>query len=308
MSVPVNAMTDPGGVSSPGTAGIVAGPAESAREVADRAADRSGVRIRVVHDLDGLEQVRRVIHEIWQPAPEDPPVSRTMLRALAHAGNYCALAYDGDEPVGVCVGFLGVEPPNTVHSHIAGVLGSAGGRHIGFALKQHQRAWAVDRGIGTITWTYDPLVRRNAFFNMTKLGALPTEYAEDFYGEMSDSINAGERTDRLVVHWDLLSQAAVAAGRCAEVVVAELLARGAQIVVDESAEGPVVTASSAPVQLVRVPPDIEALRLGSPETARRWRFAVRDTLGDLMRHGWSVTAFSRDGFYVLAEEGDPSRD
>ena len=52
-----------------------------------------------------------------------------------------------------------------------------------------------------ITWTYDPLILRNAWFNASKLGAFPREYLIDFYGEMPDAVNAGQGSDRLVVGW-----------------------------------------------------------------------------------------------------------
>ena len=60
----------------------------------------------------------------------------------------------------------------------------------------------------TVTWTYDPLIRRNAFFNLTRLGARPVEYLVDFYGEMTDAINAGQGSDRLMLHWDLATELA----------------------------------------------------------------------------------------------------
>ena len=74
---------------------------------------------------------------------------------------------------------------------------------MGFALKLHQRAWALSRDVTTITWTFDPLVCRNAYFNVAKLAATPAEYLPDFYGEMDDVINGSDDSDRLLVHWPL---------------------------------------------------------------------------------------------------------
>ena len=51
-------------------------------------------------------------------------------------------------------------------------------------------AWALERGLSEVTWTFDPLVRRNAWFNIEVLGGHITEYVPNFYGTMSDSINA----------------------------------------------------------------------------------------------------------------------
>ena len=68
-------------------------------------------------------------------------------------------------------------------------------------MKLHQRAWAADHGLAWVTWTFDPLVRRNAWFNIGVLGAEVHEYLVDFYGPIDDSINAGDESDRLLVAW-----------------------------------------------------------------------------------------------------------
>ena len=62
-----------------------------------------------------------------------------------------------------------------------------------------------------IVWTFDPLVARNAWFNLARLGALPTGYLEDFYGPMTDAINAGMASDRLLLTWRLDDPAVAAA-------------------------------------------------------------------------------------------------
>jgi hypothetical protein len=74
-----------------------------------------------------------------------------------------------------------------------------------------ERAWAIHEGIVEIHWTYDPLVRRNAYFNLHKLGAVPSAYLPDFYGPLPDGINAGDKSDRLYLRWSLASPRAVAA-------------------------------------------------------------------------------------------------
>ena len=53
-----------------------------------------------------------------------------------------------------------------------------------------------------MSWTFDPLLRRNAWFNISRLGAVGTEYLVDFYGEVADGVNDPE-TDRLAVSWNL---------------------------------------------------------------------------------------------------------
>ena len=56
-------------------------------------------------------------------------------------------------------------------------------------------------GMAKIVWTFDPLVRRNAMFNLARLGARATRYEVDFYGPVRDAINGEDETDRLVVEW-----------------------------------------------------------------------------------------------------------
>lgn len=175
---------------------------EAARDSLAAAAS-AGVEIRELRELADLDQVYRLYDSIWRPDPKNPPVTTELLRALTKAGNYVGGAYDGADLIGACVGFFGAPAEVTMHSHVAGVSSKARGRNVGFALKLHQRAWALERGVTAISWTFDPLIRRNAYFNLAKLAARPTEYLPNFYGLMADGINNGDDSDRLLVRWQL---------------------------------------------------------------------------------------------------------
>ena len=137
------------------------------------------------------------------------------------------------------------------------------GRSIGYAMKLHQRAWAMARGIPVIEWTFDPLVARNAYFNIRKLAAMPVEYLTNFYGIMGDGINGEDETDRLLIRWQLLDD---------EVAGAALVGRAHPV--DPHARGCI---------RVAVPADIESLRREHPRRAREWRTRVRDELGSASR-------------------------
>ena len=145
--------------------------------------------------------------EVWVPEDGNSSLRLDLLRAMTKAGNYASGAYDlvSGELLGACVGFFGPPAHAELHSHIAGVRPAGLGRSVGFALKVHQRAWCLRRDVRVIAWTYDPLIRRNAYFNLVKLGARPVEYLRNFYGTMDDAINGGTETDRVLVHWDLRS-------------------------------------------------------------------------------------------------------
>ncbi|MCH7889426.1 MAG: 3-methyl-2-oxobutanoate hydroxymethyltransferase [Proteobacteria bacterium] len=212
------------------------------------------------------------------------------------------------------MGHVGLQPQSVrtlggfrVHGRSAAeaarVRADATARGIGAALKWHQRAWCLDRGLAEVRWTFDPLVRRNVVFNLVRLGAQVDRYLVDAYGPMSDDINRGLPTDRVVARWDLTSRRveAAASGRTASPDVAALHRAGAATALDVGADGgPVVTPTDAPRQLLHVPPDIEAVRAADATLATRWSEAIRATLGASLDAGARVTGATRDGWLVLA--------
>jgi predicted GNAT superfamily acetyltransferase len=185
------------------------------------------------------------------------------------------------------------------------VLPDVQGRDVGRALKLHQRAWALERGLTTIAWTYDPLIRRNAWFNLTKLGARAVGYLVDFYGVMEDAQNIGDESDRAVAVWSLATPyvTAAAAGVRSEPDVDALLRDGACLALRSESGEPVAGAVPAGTTrvLVEIPDDIQALRLTDPQLARRWRQASRSVLEPLLAGSFVATGFTRSGCYVLEE-------
>ena len=225
---------------------------------------------------------------IWRaPSPSDL-VSADLMRALAHSGNYVAGAHLGNRLVGAAVAFFGADH---LHSHVTGVDPAAQRLGVGGALKRHQRAWAHRRGIAEIRWTFDPLVRRNARFNLLTLGAVVRDYLPDFYGELNDAVNEGDATDRLYVTWDVRDAAPVEPASLA----------GARVILDDLHERPVSLAERGGDRVaVAVPADVEALRRRDPKLAAWWRQEVRAALGGAMADGYRIAGFSADGHYLLS--------
>ncbi|MEE1742487.1 GNAT family N-acetyltransferase [Streptomyces sp. BE147] len=265
---------------------------------AERAAHGAGVSVRELHEPEEILAACRLLDRVWQPDPGNPLITPELMRVFAHSGSYVVGVHLDGRMTGVCLGFLA---STGLHSHIAGVDGDARGRNIGYTVKLHQRAWALERGITTVTWTFDPLISRNAYFNLAKLGAVPSEYLTDFYGTMHDAVNAGTETDRLLVRWELTGEAAVrAAAGTPGLVTAD--SPGARTVVglDAKPDGrPAVGRRDGDTVLVHVPAQMEKLRRTDPDVAREWRYALREVLGGLMEQGHAVTGFTRDGWYVI---------
>jgi predicted GNAT superfamily acetyltransferase len=248
------------------------------------------VTVRELGTVAELAEAEALFAATW---PGQPPASTGLLRAVSHAGGYVsgARAEDGTM-LGAAMGFLADHHGPALHSHLAAVVPAARARGVGLALKLHQRDWARSRGLVAVTWTFDPIVRRNAWFNLSKLGAGIGAYLPDFYGRMDDGVNDGDPTDRLLAVWDVRGEPApAAAGEPGEAAAPAL----------EEVDGvPVPRAVPADAVLVAVatPPDVETLRRTDPALATRWRFAVREALEPLLTRG-TVTGFTRAGSYLV---------
>jgi predicted GNAT superfamily acetyltransferase len=277
---------------------------DEARRSADAAARAAGVSVRELAGIDELNRAVGLLAAIWGRT-ENPPMTVELLRAFSKAENYVAGAFDGDCLVGVCVGFFHAPASDALHSHIAGVAAAATGRSVGFALKLHQRAWALLRGVSEVAWTFDPLVARNAYFNLAKLAARPVEYLPNFYGPMVDAINGDQDTDRLLVRWRLRDPAVAlaASGAGGGAVAEDEIRRGAVRALNIAEDGsPLPGPLDSATALVAVPRDIERLRVTDPALARRWRAAVREVLSGLVRGGGRIDGFDRAGWYVVRSE------
>ncbi|KAB8194894.1 GNAT family N-acetyltransferase [Nonomuraea phyllanthi] len=250
------------------------------------------VEVRELHEMAEFERVDALFDDIWHFGPGNPPVTIELMRAISHAGGYVAGAFDGGRLVGGSVGFLAAG--GALHSHVTGTVA---GRGIGCELKLHQRRWALERGLERITWTYDPLVRRNAHFNLAKLGARPREYLPCFYGVMDDAINQGDESDRLLAEWSLAAPHVEALARREPHVTP--VPDGAVVALADEGGRPVAGPADADAVLVAVPADVEGLRKADPGAAKAWRHAVRDVLGGLMAEGRPVTGFCGKSYYLV---------
>ncbi len=231
----------------------------------------AALEIRNLHTAAEMAAIVTVFQQVWGSAT--PLVEVELLRAIEHSGGYVAAAFDAGNVIGASFGFLARhrEDP-ALHSHVTGILPGVQHGGIGRAMKNHQRAWAADHGLDWVTWTFDPLVRRNAWFNIEVLHAGVAEYLVDFYGPMRDSVNSNDETDRLVMAWATTDDG-----------------------VDHDARR-----SAATIE-VAVPDDIIVLRRTDPAAALAWRHRVRAELGDRLTAGAQVVGFSRERGYLLTE-------
>ena len=231
--------------------------------------DDSEIEIRILDSADEMSAVGTVFQQVWGSVT--PLVESELLCAIAQTGGYVIGAYDAGHLIGASFGFLGRHGDElALHSHVTGILPGVQHSGVGRAIKEHQRVWAAERDIPWITWTFDPLVRRNAWFNIESLRAQIAEYVVNFYGIMSDSINGTDESDRLLVAWPS----------------------------DPSTEP--VPPPVGPTIEVATPEDIVKLRRTAPFEAADWRLRMRADLGGAMASGGKVVGFTRDGAYRVA--------
>ncbi len=273
-------------------------------ELADRAADAAGVELRPLTTVEDADAIARVLVATWG---QEQVVPREMLRALAESGNVPYGAFAGQELVGYVLGWAGVDPDEGlhVHSHMLAALPDRRHRGVGYALKLAQRAQALDQGIGIVRWTFDPLVARNAFFNLQKLGVVIDRFERSFYGEMTDALNRGDRSDRFMVRWDVLEPPGNRTGAPSDGpalvrrVEGERPERGSDGVED--------------VGIIEIPPDHAAIRRTDPSLAGTWRDVVAEAAESCLGRGLIGVAFDRErSAYVFARTtgrsvaGDPT--
>ncbi|WP_175442325.1 GNAT family N-acetyltransferase [Humibacillus sp. DSM 29435] len=271
-----------------------------ARDAAARAASFSNVAVGNEHAMNRLRDVAALLTSVWGSSPDGAPLPPDVLRAISHAGCNVTVAHDDDgRLLGTAVAIVSPDGVGA-YSLIAAVAPDVSDRGIGFALKLHQRAWALERGFTTLNWTFDPLVSRNARFNLTKLGAHCDEYLPDFYGPMADAINTGP-SDRLAAVWPLTDQRSVACseGQPPPVDLPDFTAD------DVSATGPdgqpfVVDVAGA--RWCRVPADVVVLRRRNPDEASQWRTRVGEVFVEAFGSGYRATGVTRTGWYRLTND------
>ncbi|MER7797223.1 GNAT family N-acetyltransferase [Microbacterium sp. NPDC096154] len=226
--------------------------------------------MRTIRDLDTVELIIEAQGLLDSLRRSERTIDAGTLRALQQSGNYVVGLFDGDgeeRMVGASIAFFGVPGKRTMHSHITALLPEYRGRGWGRELKEHQRQWAFSREVGNITWTFDPLVARNAHFFLTVLGARVTGYAVNQYGIFGGG-DAGDESDRLDVEWALA----------------------------DIAKPP---SDDDVVETLAIPRDVEAMRVEDPAAAHEWRTRLRGQMAELLGQGLKISGFDASRGYLF---------
>jgi predicted GNAT superfamily acetyltransferase len=309
-----------------------------------------------LHILEKPEEMRLVEElqrRVW-PGNETEIVPAHVLLAVAHNGGLVVGAFSQEQPreqasnhdpeeteagsspdeaklVGFVFSFPGIYDTADGarlkhHSHMLGVDPAYRDQGIGFALKRAQWQMTRHQGVDRITWTYDPLLSRNAYLNISRLGAVCNTYLRDEYGELRDGLNTGISTDRFQVDWWVNTNRVnrrLSKRPRLRLDLAHFLAAGTQIInasqigqnqlvvpavlrMEELTSEIENAAEQPPMFLVEIPANFHWIKAADLELAQSWRMHTRELFESLFSLGYLVTDFVYlpgalpRSFYVLS--------
>jgi predicted GNAT superfamily acetyltransferase len=200
-------------------------------------------------------------------------ITPNLLQAMVHSGAYLSGAFIENKIVGAAFAFPATNNGLHLHSHMTAVLDEYRDQGVGYALKIDQWYQAKKQNYSHLSWTFDPLVRRNAKLNIVKLGVEISRYYPYFYGQMPDALNAGDESDRLMVLWRTDTDAPKAR---------EL-----------------ITQPKPDDILIEIPEDIVAIRSKDQSESIKWRRQVREQFLAAFGKNGKVVGFSANNEYVV---------
>jgi predicted GNAT superfamily acetyltransferase len=271
-----------------------------------------GIVIRPLADLRERQECVRLQEATWGQgfADQVPP---SILMIAQETGGVASGAFDGDRLVGFVFGISGLRDGRKVHwSDMLAVLPGYRDHGLGFRLKLHQRDVLLALGVEQVLWTFDPLVSRNAYLNLRRLGAISHTYKRDLYGRSGSPVHEGIGTDRLLAEWwiagdrvrDRLEDRAGVEGGAAETGEVDDAgsAEGAgPLVINPPAPGEGharpgerLEPPEGPAVAIVVPADIESIRRADARLGLAWRGNLRDAFEAAFDAGYTATDLVRD--------------
>ena len=232
------------------------------------------IQVRELKSLPDQTAGREIFDIVW-PVVGGTEIMPNLMQAFVYSGAYFVGAFEGKKIVGATFGFIGTVGGIHLHSHMAAVLPEFRDRGTGTLMKRHQFGWAYENNVPFITWTFDPLVKRNAKLNIVKLGIEVASYHPNFYGVMPDLNNAGDDSDRLMAKW----------------IVGRNPPNGK----------PITTTIGDDAITISIPEDVLKLRKENLVDAKSVRVRVRQQFQAAFREGYKVLGFSEEVGYVLVK-------
>ncbi len=280
--------------------------------------------IRPLKTLEELKAVETLQRLVW----DDPTtvIYQHMLISLARNGGSILGALRGEQLIGFIISYLGTEAPESDRPAMANlklvsqrmaVQPEYRGTGVGYDLKLAQRRFAIEQGIRLITWTFDPLVSRNAHLNIRKLGAIGQVYYRDYYGSGDSALVKLHSSDRLLAEWWVTSNRVEQrlSGKRTHLTLQQYIDGTANILNPTGVSAQNLPTPAEQVEqpqstlaLFEIPSDYDAILNSDVGLAEAWRAHSRGVLERLINNeGYAVTDFIHGeyegrsrSFYVLS--------
>ena len=266
------------------------------------------IEIRRLRSLYEYRECERLQMEVWG----NLGVGSEVLQVTQKYGGVVLGAIAKGKLLGFLYAFLGRYHGRLVHwSHMMAVEKRHRDKGLGFKMKLAHRKSALQEGIKSICWTYDPLQSRNAALNIARLGARVEEYLPDCYGRFPSVLEKGLPSDRFVVNWQIGSAHVAHRLRGYWLRHATLdLPRINET--RRNKEGFIVNRGisfsfAAPRLLLEIPANTDEMRVRALKLAGQWRLETRRMFQRAFESGCRVVDFvttgiggDRRAFYVLS--------
>ena len=230
------------------------------------------IQVRELDNLQDQDSGREIFDLTWA-MDAGTEITPNLLQAMVHSGAYLSGAFIENKIVGAAFAFPATNSGLHLHSHMTAVLDEFRDKGVGYALKIDQWNWAKKHKYSHLSWTFDPLVRRNAKLNIVKLGVDISAYFPNFYGSMPDTLNAGDESDRLMVSWSTD--------------------------IDEPKARELIINPELDDILIEIPEDIVAIRSKNQSESMKWRRQVREQFMAAFEKNGKVVGFSANNEYVV---------
>lgn len=238
------------------------------------------ITYRLCETNEEFDAIKALEVLVWE-MPNYKAITTHTLHVLKHIGGIVMGAFDDEQMIGMAVAFP-MQQVGQLWSHMAAVRPDYQGQGIGYDIKQAQRDIALGLGYTQMHWTFDPAMRGNAHFNFHLLGAKANIYHENFYGVMSDGINAGVPSDRFKAVWDLTR----------DTKPQDNLPNTISSLLNTENNMPIILGqASDDYHFVDCPYDFRELKANSLDLAIEWRFAMREVLQSVFADGYEVVDF-----------------
>ncbi|MBI5523942.1 MAG: GNAT family N-acetyltransferase [Desulfarculus sp.] len=229
------------------------------------------LEVRPLKRPQEIAQVIELQARVWGLSPRDTmsPITLTALCQDYPRTGWLMGGFLDERMVALAV-MIATTEPGLVYGHMLGVLPELRDGGLGRQLMEATLTLLERRGARRACWTFEPLEARNAHLYLNKLGGRAMDYHQAHFHLEGDA-GQGLPLDRFLYILELARR--------------QDWSRRLEPLEQALAAWPLAKAGhipEAPMLLVEIPPDLQALLASDPAAALRWRAETRAILEECL--------------------------